>query len=53
MAAAYVGTTFLPPLFGVLVKYVSISLYPVYLLFFGLLIWVTSERLRKVLPPVK
>lgn len=53
MAAAYVGTTFLPPLFGVLVEYVSISLYPVYLLFFGLLIWVTSERLRKVLPSVK
>ena len=50
MAAAYVGTTFLPPLFGLLAEYVSIGLYPVYLLFFGLLIWLTSERLRKVLP---
>lgn len=49
MAAAYVGTTFLPPLFGVVVEYVSIKLYPVYLLFFGLLILVASEQLKRVI----
>ncbi|WP_368251777.1 sugar MFS transporter [Enterococcus sp. 2201sp1_2201st1_B8_2201SCRN_220225] len=50
MAAAYVGTTFLPPLFGVVVEYLSITLYPLYLLFFGVLILLASERLKKVIP---
>lgn len=49
MAAAYVGTTFMPPLFGLLAEYVSLRLYPGYLLFFGLLMFAASERLRKVL----
>ncbi|MDT2757724.1 MFS transporter [Enterococcus asini] len=50
MATAYVGTTFLPPLFGVVVEYLSITLYPLYLLFFGVLILLASERLKKVIP---
>lgn len=31
MASAYVGTTLMPPLFGLIAKYISISLLPVYL----------------------
>lgn len=46
MASAYVGSTFAPPLFGLLAGAVSISLYPVYILAFtvlmaGVLIWQT------------
>ena len=50
MAAAYVGTTFMPPLFGTLVQYVSIRLYPFYLLVFGLIVLISSERLVKAIP---
>lgn len=32
MATAYLGTTLMPPLFGVIANYINISLYPVYLL---------------------
>ena len=31
MASAYCGSTFMPPLFGILAQSVSISLYPIYL----------------------
>ena len=34
-ASAYLGSTFMPPVFGLLAAHVSISLYPVYLLLFG------------------
>ena len=39
MASAYVGSTFMPPVFGLLAEHVSIALYPFYLavfLIFGL-----------------
>jgi len=32
MAGAYIGTSFMPPLFGIMAKHISISLLPVYLL---------------------
>ena len=48
MASAYVGSTFMPPLFGLLAAHVTIGLYPVYLLFFGGLMLYMSERLRRV-----
>lgn len=37
MASAYVGSTFVPPLFGILANYISLKLMPFYLLFFFLL----------------
>lgn len=37
MASAYVGTTFMPPLFGVITQNLSISWYPWYLLIFVLI----------------
>lgn len=48
MASAYVGTTLMPPLFGLIASHVNISLYPFYLLFFTVLILIMSERLNRI-----
>lgn len=47
MASAYVGTTFMPPLFGLIASHVHIGLYPVYLLLFAVLMLWASERLNQ------
>lgn len=47
MASAYLGSTFMPPLFGLLATHVSIGLYPAYLLLFGGLMLFMSERIQK------
>lgn len=47
MASAYLGSTFMPPLFGLLAAHVSIGLYPAYLLLFGVLMLFMSEKLRR------
>ena len=47
MASAYVGSTFMPPLFGLLAQHVSLMLYPVFLaLLTVVLLWMT-ERLNR------
>ncbi len=47
MASAYVGSTFIPPLFGLLGNAVSFSILPVYLLiFFALMITMTETTFR-------
>ena len=43
----YLGSTFMPPVFGLLAAHVSVGLYPVYLLLFGVLMLFMSERLRR------
>ena len=48
MACAYVGSTFMPPLFGLVASHGAIDLYPLYLLFFALLMLVMSERLNRL-----
>ena len=51
MASAYVGSTFMPPLFGVLANGISLKLMPVFLAFFLILLLVmirqTEKRCRK------
>ncbi|MBP8641300.1 MAG: MFS transporter [Oscillospiraceae bacterium] len=47
MACAYVGAALMPPLFGILADYVSIKLYPSFLLFFALLLIFAVIRLNK------
>lgn len=47
MASAYLGSTFMPPLFGVIAQNVSISIYPVYLAVFAVLMLVMTEKLNK------
>lgn len=49
MATAYIGSTFMPPLFGLLAEHITITLYPFYLLFFLILMIVFSEKLNKII----
>jgi fucose permease len=48
MASAYTGTTFMPPLFGLLISFATISIYPVYLGLFWILMLVMTERLNRL-----
>ena len=48
MAGAYVGTTCMPPLFGLIAGSVSLSLYPVFLLVLTALLLVMAERTDRV-----
>lgn len=49
MASAYTGITFMPLLFGLIADHVGIELYPAFLLFFAILMLITSEMLNKML----
>lgn len=48
MASAYVGSTFMPPVFGFLAGKIGMGFYPVYLLLFALLMLLISERLNRM-----
>lgn len=45
MASAYVGTCFMPPIFGFIANHISVSLFPVYLLAILVLMAVMHERM--------
>lgn len=47
MASAYVGTTFMPPVFGLIAQHVSIALYPAFLLVLAALMLMMSERMNR------
>ncbi len=47
MASAYVGSTFMPPVFGVLAQYITVRLYPVFLLVFVAIVFIATEKLNK------
>ena len=47
MACAYVGATFMPPVFGALTGVLDIRLFPVFLLFFLGLMAFSTEAMRK------
>lgn len=47
MASAYVGSTFMPPVFGLIANHVSLKLMPVYLAFFLLLLIVMITVLER------
>ena len=49
MASAYTGSTFMPPLFGLLAQYISVELYPLYLGIFCILMIVMSEKLNRII----
>lgn len=44
MACAYIGATFMPPIFGFLAEAFSIRLYPVYLIIFVVIMIMMEER---------
>ncbi len=46
MASAYVGSTFMPPIFGLIAQNVSISLYPLYLIVLILVLYIMTEKLN-------
>lgn len=48
MASAYVGTTFMPPIFGWLSSVFSIKLYPLFLLLFAVVMILASERMNQM-----
>lgn len=48
MASAYTGSTFMPPLFGILANFTTIALYPVYLSLFLALMLVMTEKLNRL-----
>lgn len=47
MASAYVGTTLMPPLFGLIAQHISIRLWPVFLLILLLLMYVMYEAVSR------
>ena len=49
MASAYTGSTFMPPLFGIIADYINIGAYPFYLMFFAILMLLMSERLSGII----
>lgn len=46
MACAYTGSTFMPPLFGLLVGFIDIKLYPFFLTLFVIIMIVMLEKLN-------
>lgn len=48
MASAYMGSTFMPPVFGFLAERVNIGLYPAYLAVFVVLMSSMSERMNRI-----
>ena len=48
MACAYVGSTLMSPLFGVLAGVVSLALYPVYLLLIAVTMFLLMERVNRI-----
>ncbi len=52
MASAYCGSTFMPPLFGLLAQQISVGLYPFFLLFFVILMLFMTEALNRRLKEV-
>lgn len=48
MASAYVGSTFMPPIFGVLANNISLKIMPIYLAFFLILLLCMISKTEKV-----
>ena len=48
MATAYIGSTFMPPLFGAISKFVGFEILPYFLLVLMILMFVMTERVNKV-----
>ena len=47
MASAYVGSTFMPPLFGLIANHISLKLMPLYMAFFMVLLLVMIAKTEK------
>lgn len=47
MASAYCGSTFMPPLFGLVAQHIHIGLYPLFMTLFLFLLFTMTERVNK------
>lgn len=47
MASAYVGSTFMPPIFGLIANHISLRLMPVYLIFFLILLLIMISKTER------
>lgn len=48
MASAYIGTTLMPPIYGLIGNYISIRLLPLYISIFFVLVYIMMSKARKV-----
>lgn len=48
MASAYVGITFMPPVFGFLAEHINVRLYPYYLMFLVILMFIMVEMMNRM-----
>lgn len=48
MASAYVGSTFVPPLFGIIANHISMKLMPAYMIIFFLLLFIMHSKTQKL-----
>ena len=48
MASAYVGSTFMPPLFGLIANHISLKLMPIYIAFFFILLLIMISKTEKL-----
>ena len=48
MASAYVGSTFMPPLFGLIAQHLSLKLFPVFLALLLAVLWLMTEGLNRL-----
>ena len=44
MASAYVGSTFMPPVFGLIANHISVALMPFFVLFFIVLMYIMVKK---------
>lgn len=49
MATAYVGSTFMPPLVGYITNQVGFGIFPVIIIFFGIIMIVSTESINRLL----
>ena len=47
MACAYIGSTFMPPLFGLIATHLNIALYPFFMAVFIILMLISTEALNR------
>lgn len=47
MASAYIGSTFMPPLFGLIANHITLKLLPLFLTFFFVLLMIMAEKAYK------
>lgn len=49
MASAYIGSTFMPPIFGFLSTYLTVNIFPIYLLFFTALMSLSFAKVQQLI----